>query len=268
MNKKAMIVLSGGQDSATCAFFARELGYELHAVTIDYGQRHQRELLAAELIGKLVGAKTHEYIYTGLGILTSTSPLVDSTQALEQYEDHASLPGGIEKTFVPLRNQMFLTMAANRAVARGCSVIITGVCQEDFGGYPDCRRTFISALEKATNLSLEGAIPEPLEFLTPLMYLTKAKAVELAMGLPGCYAALAWTHTAYDGVYPPAGKDHASLLRAKGFEEAGVPDPLVLRAVLEGHMDAPKASNYSEASIEQVLPLLKHDPAFRLLTKE
>lgn len=241
----ALVVFSGGQDSTTCLYWAKEMGYHPVAMTINYGQRHAREIEAAAKIATLAHV-SHEVIDVG-PILKSTSPLV-SNATLEQYKDHGSLPGGIEKTFVPMRNQLFLTIAANRAVALGASKIITGVCEEDYGGYPDCRLVFIEALQRAINLSNEGAARE-IQILTPLMHLSKADSVRLALALPGCYEALAHSHTAYDGAYPPVGKDHATLLRAKGFEEAGVPDPLVLRACAEGLMALPNAANYTRELI-------------------
>ena len=246
---KAVVVLSGGQDSTTCLFWAIQQGYDVYTVTFDYGQRHARELESAMVIAGMAGIEPHKVEVIKLGaVLKGTSPLVSNTQ-LEQYKDHASLPGGLEKTFVPMRNQMFLTIAANRAFCVGASILITGVCEEDFGGYPDCRRTFISALEHACNegtFTGEADTLPALEILTPLMYLTKAETVVLSEGLPGCYAALAYSHTSYDGQYPPTGKDHATLLRAKGFEEAKLPDPLVLRANKEGLMTLPKSANYSD----------------------
>lgn len=243
---KALIVLSGGQDSTTCLYWARQQGYELHAVTFDYGQRHRRELDASVKIAEMAGVVSHEIVELGEGILAGTSPLV-SNNKLEQYADHQSLPGGLEKTFVPMRNQLFLTVAANRAYVLGCRVLVTGVCQEDYGGYPDCRKVFVDAIEEACNLGTftgkDGAL-DSLRIETPLMYLTKAESVHLADTLPGCMEALAYSHTSYDGQYPPLGHDHATLLRAKGFEEAGVPDPLVLRAVSEGLMELPGTPNY------------------------
>jgi 7-cyano-7-deazaguanine synthase len=248
MKKRAMVVLSGGQDSTTCLFWAMAQGYDVHCVTFDYGQRHAAEIAAAAKVAALAGIKAtrHELITLG-PVLAGTSPLI-SGAGLEQYANHASLPGGLEKTFVPMRNQLFLTIAANRAYVAGCDVLVTGVCQEDFGGYPDCRREFIDALENACNLGTFTGEPDtrpPLRILTPLMFLTKAESVSLALRLSGCYAALAYSHTSYDGHYPPTGHDHATLLRAKGFEEAGIPDPLVLRAVGSGLMDLPGSPNYA-----------------------
>lgn len=256
----AIVVLSGGQDSTTCLFWARDLGFEVHAVTFDYNQRHAREIEAAAKVAKLAGVLSHEIITMG-PVLKGTSPLV-SDNALEQYADHQSLPGGLEKTFVPMRNQMFLTIAANRAYIHNAEALVTGVCEEDYGGYPDCRQQFIHALAHACNLGTftgEDGAPASLAILTPLMRLTKKATVELALTLPGCYAALAWTHTSYDGAYPPVGHDHATLLRAKGFEEANVPDPLVLRAFTEGLMDLPDSPNYAPEVVEKYLELLALD---------
>lgn len=253
---KAIVVLSGGQDSTTCLFWALNQGMQIHAVTFDYAQRHRREIWSAQDVYRIAknifpdNVLGHEIIEMG-PILKGTSPLV-SGENLEQYKDHQSLPGGLEKTFVPMRNQLFLTIAANRAAVYDCEALITGVCEEDYGGYPDCRRVFIDALENACNhgtFTGEAGAPKPLRILTPLMKLTKKATVELALKLPGCYKALAYSHTAYDGKYPPTGHDHATLLRAKGFEEANVPDPLVLKAWASNLMTLPKSSNYNDQSV-------------------
>jgi 7-cyano-7-deazaguanine synthase len=253
----ALVVLSGGQDSTTCLYWAANQGFDnLHAVTFDYDQRHSAEIDAASAIvaqfSALGKSITHEIVKLG-PILSGTSPLI-SSEPLEQYADHESLPGGLEKTFVPMRNQLFLTIAANRAYVRGIQNLVTGVCQEDSGGYPDCRQPFIDALEKSINLGTftgEAGTIGNLRIHTPLMHLTKAESIDLACRLPGCYAALGLTHTAYDGAYPPIGKDHATLLREKGFAEAGLPDPLIMRAMREGLMPLPKADNYSPASVAE-----------------
>lgn len=256
-----ILVLSGGQDSTTCAFWAKQIKkYDINAITINYGQRHQREIKAAQDIAKLVGVNSHETIEVG-PILKSTSPLVSSSE-LEQYKDHQSLPGGIEKTFVPMRNQLFATIAFNRAVLHESDSVIMGVCEEDYGGYPDCREDFISVINQASNLALYGVDKHSgemdgwIELDTPLMHLTKADSIELALRLEGCYEALAYTHTSYDGAFPPTGHDHATLLRAKGFEEAHVPDPLVLRCNWKGLMDIPDTWNYSSVLINHYMTRL------------
>jgi 7-cyano-7-deazaguanine synthase len=255
--RKALVVLSGGQDSTTCLFWALAQDFDVHAVTFNYGQRHSREIESAKRIAALAGISgKHEVVDIG-PILKGTSPLVSGND-LEQYADHNSLPGGLEKTFVPMRNQLFLTVAANRAYVMGCSDLVTGVCQEDFGGYPDCRQEFIDLIEGTCNA---GTFCEGdqglLRIHTPLMDLTKAVSVQLACELEGCYRALAYSHTSYDGAYPPVGKDHATLLRAKGFIEAGIPDPLVLRAWQERLMDLPQTPNYFAGDLARLDHFLK-----------
>lgn len=260
---RAVVVLSGGQDSTTCLYWALDAGAKVFAVTFDYNQRHRREIAAAEEVyaqaskdypGQCIG---HEIITLG-PILKGTSPLV-SDEKLEQYANHQSLPGGLEKTFVPMRNQLFLTIAANRAALVEAEALVTGVCEEDYGGYPDCRDEFIHALQHACNLGTftgkDGA-PDSIAILTPLMHLTKKQSVDLAMTLPGCYSALAYSHTSYDGQYPPTGHDHATLLRAKGFEEADIPDPLVLRAFREGLMALPTTKNYDADKVAMFFDLM------------
>lgn len=260
-NNRVILTFSGGQDSTTCLFWALRNGAEVFPLICNYGQRHVIEVTSALKVldvamdacqimpGSLPGVvRPHEVLNLGPDLLKGESPLLAGGAArLEQYENAASLPGGLEKTFVPLRNQLFLTLAANRAAQRNCSAIITGVCQADNGGYPDCTEDFITAFEKAsaagTFTGEPGGFPE-LSILAPLMNLTKAQEVQLAATLPGCFEGLAYSHTSYDGKYPPTSKDHASLLRARGFEEAGLPDPLVMRAVQEGLMPLPKTSNY------------------------
>jgi 7-cyano-7-deazaguanine synthase len=244
-----VVVLSGGQDSTTCLFEAASKHDTVHAITFDYGQRHRRELAAAEIVAQMAGVTSHEVIVVPKTTLLSTSPLVSDSE-LETYTDFASMDSiigdRVEKTFVPMRNQLFLTIAANRAVAHGAQSIYTGVCQADNANYPDCRESFIDALYGAINeaLGLPLNSSGSMHLVTPLMDMSKADSINHARKIAGAYEALAWTHTAYDGVYPPTGKDHASVLRAHGFEEAGVPDPLVVRAWILRDMELPATANY------------------------
>jgi 7-cyano-7-deazaguanine synthase len=248
--KKALVVLSGGQDSTTCLFAAGKAYQEVHAVTFDYNQTHSAELEAARHIAQLAGVASHELVKLG-PVLKSTSPLTDPQQPLEQYGSYESMDriigNRIEKTFVPMRNALFLTIAANRAMALGCQVLVTGVCQADNANYPDCRLAFIRAMTAMINEAL-GNRSYDLEIWTPLMDLSKEQGIQLVLEV-GAYAALAFTHTAYDGQYPPTGKDHASVLRAHGFEKAGLPDPLVIRACMENKMGLPMTANYFDAGL-------------------
>lgn len=249
---KALVVLSGGQDSTTCLAWAIQQGYEVSAVTFNYGQRHSIELEAAKNVARLCHISEHEIINME-AILKGTSPLTNPDEQLETYIDYASMDAiigsRVEKTFVPMRNSLFLTIAANRAVVNGCEFLITGVCEADNANYPDCRQSFISAQEWTINEALgnndkfpqEGA----LRILTPLIRMGKADSIKL-MSIMGTLPLLAFTHTAYDGTYPPVSQDHASVLRAQGFVEANTPDPLVVRAYMEGLMHLPGSVNYHD----------------------
>lgn len=245
MKRKALVVLSGGQDSTTCLFWALQEFHEIHAVTFDYGQRHRIEIEAARKVADMAGVASHEIVDVP-GILRSASPLTSSND-LERYDDFEQMDkiigNRVELTFVPMRNTLFLTLALNRAYALGIRDLITGICQEDNANYPDCREDYRQAFEDMANLSL-GLPKGEFRIHAPLMYLSKENSVKLALEIPGCYEALAFSHTSYDGKYPPTDNNHSNVLRAEGFRRAGVPDPLVLRAVEEGMMKLPETANY------------------------
>lgn len=250
MSDKALVVLSGGQDSTTCLYWAiQKFGVEnVHAISFDYGQRHHIELEAAAIIARIAGIGTRHSFVALPGLLRSTSPLTSDTE-LDQYTDFDQMTevvgNKVEKTFVPMRNTLFLTIAANRALEVGAMNIVTGICQADNANYPDCTNKFRNRLQDAFNESLFGDnTRNDLKILAPLMFMSKAESVKLALTLPGCLGALGYTHTSYDGKYPPTDNNHANLLRAQGFEEAGVPDPLVVRAWREGLMDLPEGKHY------------------------
>lgn len=229
----ALVVLSGGQDSTVCLALAlKEFGQKhTHAVTFDYGQRHRAELHAAEVIAEAAGVD-HEIVNLGC-VLAGSSPLVNREAHVARYSGVDALPGGLEATFVPMRNQLFLTLAANRAavlgVAGGRVDIFTGVSMEDYGGYPDCRKDFIDSLTRTTRFALEDSSLPFVSFRTPLMRVDKQMTVEMSERLPMARALLAYSHTCYEGEVPPCGSCHACLLRAKGYRLARVTDPLLER---------------------------------------
>lgn len=227
--ESCLVVLSGGQDSTTCLFWAKHVlkPKHLHAVTFNYGQKHKVEIASSRIIADMAGVASHEVIDIG-PILIGSSPLVNDKFSVGRYASVDQLPSGVEPTFVPGRNALFLTIAANRAVALGTSEIITGVCEADFAGYFDCRRIFITKVAEALSEGIFG-VPDRLSIHTPLMQLTKKQSVELATQLEGCMEALTYSHTCYNDEVPPCGECHACLLRIRGFVEAGVPDPLMVR---------------------------------------
>lgn len=256
---KALVVLSGGQDSVTCAAWARQYYKTVFAVTFNYNQKHSREIDAAKKAAQIIGLDDHEVINLG-PVLQGRSPLVNPAEKLETYTNYEAMDkiigDRVELTFVPMRNTLFLTLAANRAVCKDVFTLVTGVCQADNANYPDCRQDFISSLEKTIAFSL-GQPKFTIE--TPLMNNSKAETVKMALGIPKAWEALAYSHTAYDGAYPPTGKDHATTLRAQGFLEAGHPDPLVVRAWFQKLMPLPFTVNYDKlrkmkiSSLEEAL---------------
>jgi 7-cyano-7-deazaguanine synthase len=226
-NGKALVLLSGGQDSTTCCAWARERYGTLHTISFYYGQRHRVELEWAARISELAGAASHHVVdYAQLFAQVTRSPLMEADAELAA---PSALDPSLPASFVPYRNVFFLTAAAAHAYFLEVRDLVIGICQTDYSGYPDCRNEFA----KAINTALTLASGRPLEIHTPLMWLTKAESVHL-MGELGRLDWLRWSHTCYEGRFPPCGACPACKLRAKGFAEAGVPDPLVERAIAEG----------------------------------
>ena len=222
MSDKSLVVLSGGQDSTTCLFWAiQKFGKEaVETATFDYGQRHRVELQCAATIASKAGVKNTLLPINTFNVLGATALTDDQIAVQSELDAETQLPN----TFVPGRNLIFLTYAAALAYKQGIKHLVTGVAQTDYSGYPDCRDETIKAITKAVNLGMETEI----EIHTPLMYLSKAETVRLAKEV-GALEAMSDTHTCYNGQRPPCGQCPACVLRAKGFEEAGIPDPLLVR---------------------------------------
>ena len=220
MNEKSLVILSGGQDSTTCVYWAIErFGKEaVESVTFDYGQLHRHELHAASRVAAFAGIRNVVLpidTFKAIGGSALTDPSIEVPRTAEENE-------GLPATFVPGRNLVFLTLAAAYAWRYDIHNLVTGVAQTDYSGYPDCRRDTIDALEKTLALGLERRFT----IHTPLMHLSKKETVLLAKEL-GALEAMALTHTCYNGRVPPCGECAACLLRARGFAEAGIPDPLI-----------------------------------------
>lgn len=219
MNDKALVILSGGQDSTTCLWWAvdRFGRNAVETVTFDYGQRHRIELESAKSVASVAGVVNVVLPIDTFAALTGNALTDPDVPVPEAPAGERELPA----TFVPGRNLVFLTFAAAHAWPRGIRHLVAGVAQTDYSGYPDCRRETIDALQKTLSLGLDREI-----FIhTPLMNLSKKQTVELAEKL-GAIDAMALTHTCYNGARPPCGACAACILRAKGFAEAGIEDPL------------------------------------------
>ncbi len=215
MKKKALVVFSGGQDSTTCLQLALKKFKNVFALSFDYGQRHKQELLQAKKIARKLKIP-HEIIKIDLFSNLSNNALTQHRVKID-----AGNKKKLPSTFVPGRNLIFLSIAAMKAYQLGVSDIVTGVCQTDYSGYPDCRDEFIRSLETTLHLGLQKKI----KIHTPLMWLTKAETVKLMQQLGGLEL-LKLSHTCYEGRRPACGKCPACLLRLKGFREAGIMDPL------------------------------------------
>ncbi|MDH4046615.1 MAG: 7-cyano-7-deazaguanine synthase QueC [Gammaproteobacteria bacterium] len=220
-DQRALVVFSGGQDSTTCLFWAmREYGTaSVETLTFDYGQRHRIELSAAKQVADFAGVKNTVLPINTFAALGGNA-ITDSK--VEVPRSSHSVDQALPATFVPGRNLVFLTYAAAFAWQRDIRHLVTGVAQTDYSGYPDCRQETIAALQNCLCLAME----RDFEIHTPLMHLSKGQTVELAVEL-GALQALGLSHTCYNGERPPCGNCAACELRAKGFAEAGVADPLL-----------------------------------------
>ena len=217
----ALVVLSGGQDSTTCLYWAiaRWGRDNVTTVTFDYGQRHRVELESARQLAALAGVPNTILpidTFAAIGGNALTADIAPETGV----RDDDALPN----TFVAGRNLIFLTFAAAFAYQKNLRHVVTGVAQTDYSGYPDGRENTINALELALRLGMDSRV----ELHTPLMFLSKAQTVDLAIEV-GAMDALALSHTCYNGAVPPCGTCAACILRAQGFAQAGVIDPLVAR---------------------------------------
>ena len=216
---KALVVLSGGQDSTTCLYWALDRFGDgnVSAITFDYGQRHRIELDCAE---RIAGAASVPGVLLPIDTFAALggNALTDSGIRVQPTLDEDT---GLPNTFVPGRNIIFLTFAAAWAWPRRIGNIVTGVAQTDYSGYPDCREETIRSLEATIALGMESDV----RLHAPLMHLSKKDTVELAAAL-GAVDAMALTHTCYNGQRPPCGTCAACELRARGFAEAGIEDPL------------------------------------------
>lgn len=217
MSKKAVVLLSGGLDSATTLFWAKSKGFQCHALVVDYAQRHRREIACAKAVAKKAGCSvqliTIAFPWKG-SALTDDKVLVPKNKKPSRE--------GIPVTYVPARNIIFLSFAASYAEAIGAKYIFIGANAVDYSGYPDCRPQFIksfgSMLAKGLKTGVEG---KPLNIQTPLIHLTKAQIVKLALKLN---VPIEYTWSCYQGGKTPCGVCDSCQLRRKGFQEARAKD--------------------------------------------
>ena len=224
--RRAVVLLSGGLDSATTLAWAVERGREAHALTVDYGQRHRIEIERAGRLATSLGAASHRVARVELPTREGSS-LTDPDQAVPTDRDPGAIGSGIPSTYVPARNTLLLALALGLAEVLGADELFVGANAVDYSGYPDCRPEFLEAFEKlagrATRAGVEGRAPR---VRAPLLERSKAEIVMEAKRL-GVDLALTISCYAPDASGRICGRCDACLLRAKGFREAGIVDPAV-----------------------------------------
>jgi 7-cyano-7-deazaguanine synthase len=222
-SRRAVVLLSGGLDSSTCLAVARAAGYEAHCLSVDYGQRHRGELARARRIASALGAADHRVVRVDLSAFGG-SALTDAAIAVPKGRSAARMAQDIPVTYVPARNTVLLALSLAFAETLGAEDVYVGVNAIDYSGYPDCRPAFLRAFERVARVGTKAGVSgRPLRIRAPLLRLTKAGIIKLGVSLGVPYRL---TQSCYDPVRGRAcGKCDACILRRKGFEEAGVPDP-------------------------------------------
>jgi len=220
---EAIVLLSGGLDSATALAFAIEKGYDVVALTFDYGQKHKRELESARKIARHFKVKEHIVVPLSLGKLLRSSLTQKGLEMPEGRSDE-EISEGIPSTYVPARNLIFLSIATSIAESRGAGHVYIAVNAVDFSGYPDCTPYFIAALQRTINVGTKaGKEGEGIRLEAPLINLSKAQIIRKAMRLK---VPIELTWSCYKGGKHACGKCDSCRLRLKGFSQAGVKEPL------------------------------------------
>lgn len=220
MNKKAIVLISGGLDSTTVLALARSQGFECFALSFDYGQRHRFELDAAARIAKALRAYRHEIFKIPLNTIGG-SALTNPNIAVPDYTGHSTIP----VTYVPARNTIFLSIALGFAEVEKADAIFIGASSVDYSGYPDCRPEYFKAFETLMNLATKSGVEGThCTLQTPLLYLTKAQTIQLGVKLGVDYSMTVSCYSA-NQKGEACGQCDSCALRIKGFHEAGVSDP-------------------------------------------
>jgi 7-cyano-7-deazaguanine synthase len=226
--KRAVVLVSGGLDSATALAEARAAGFECYGMSFNYGQRHRQELEAAQRVCNSLGVVRHVVIDLNLRAIGGSALTADVD--VPKHRDEATMSSGIPVTYVPARNTVFLSIALGWAETLGAFDLFIGVNAVDYSGYPDCRPEFIRAFESLANLATKAGVEGEGTFRirTPLIQLTKAEIIRRGVELGVDFGL---THSCYDPSVEgrPCGACDSCVLRAKGFAEAGLQDPALAR---------------------------------------
>lgn len=218
--KSAVVLLSGGLDSATCLALAKSQGFACYAISFSYGQRHDVELIAAAKVAQSLGAVSHKIVTLDVGLFAH-SALTDETIAVPEHTSSTEIP----VTYVPARNTIFLSMALGYAESLGARDIFIGASSVDYSHYPDCRPEFINAFETLANLATKAGVEgDHFRINAPLQLLSKAQTIELGLSLGVDYGLTLSCYQA-DEQGAACGQCDSCALRKKGFLGAGVSDP-------------------------------------------
>jgi 7-cyano-7-deazaguanine synthase len=225
MSRTAVLLLSGGLDSYTAGAIAKADGYELYALSVRYGQVHAREIEAARDVAKALGAVRHLELDVPLAKIGGSALVGDGAIPKDRQLDAGDIPS----TYVPARNTVFLSLALGWAEVIGAAAIVIGVNALDYSGYPDCRPEYLRAFERLASLATKAGVEGgSLRVLSPLIDLSKAEIIRRGLSLGVDYGL---THSCYDPAADgtPCGRCDSCVLRARGFREAGVDDPALVR---------------------------------------
>jgi len=222
---RAVLLLSGGLDSYTAGAIAGGDGYELYALTVRYGQVHEREVEAARHVARALAVKRHLELDVPLAKIGGSALVGEGDIPKDRVLDREADAGGIPSTYVPARNTVFLSLAMAWAEVIGAEAIVIGVNALDYSGYPDCRPEYLRAFERVAALATRAGVEgRPLRILAPLLEWSKAQIIRRGLDLGVDYG-LTWSCYDPSPGGAPCGRCDSCILRARGFAEAGAPDP-------------------------------------------
>jgi 7-cyano-7-deazaguanine synthase len=223
MTKKAVCLLSGGLDSAVTSYIAKKQGYDIYALSFQYGQRHKKELFCAKKIAKELDAKRHLIVSIDLDRIGGSSLLASSKDSIEHHAEK-DIGKTIPSTYVPARNTIFLSYALAYAETINADAIFLGINAVDYSAYPDCRPAYLQAFQRLANHATKrGVEGKTIRIKAPLLHLTKAEIIQKGLLL---HVPFSKTWSCYKGGAFACGRCDSCLLRLKGFQEAKIKDPI------------------------------------------